>query len=152
MAKFFGLKPKSITNCKVLELGCAAGGNLVPMAMQLPDSEFIGLDLSAAQVAEGQSVINDLVSKISRFGISIYHGCEHDLGTFDYIIAHGVYSWVVAGRAGEDFTNMQGKILLPQGVALCQLQHLSRLAYARYDARHDALSHAAMARAGQRAA
>src|SRR5262245_60719987 len=49
-----------VARCRVLELGCAAGGNLLPMAVALPDSTFLGLDLSSRQIADGQKVVDDL--------------------------------------------------------------------------------------------
>ena len=45
---------RAVASCRVLELGCAAGGNLLPMAASLPDSEFVGIDI--APVAPGQHV------------------------------------------------------------------------------------------------
>src|SRR6188768_765936 len=54
VATLFGLKPARIDDCRVLEIGCAAGGNLLPMAAGLPTSEFVGVDLSAPQIAEAQ--------------------------------------------------------------------------------------------------
>jgi len=37
-ARLYGLNPPPIRRCRVLELGCADGGNLLPMAVALPDS------------------------------------------------------------------------------------------------------------------
>src|SRR5262245_62000460 len=54
----FGMRPTPVQRCRVLELGCAAGGNLIPMAETLPDSEFVGVDLSARQINDGQQLIN----------------------------------------------------------------------------------------------
>jgi methyltransferase-like protein/2-polyprenyl-3-methyl-5-hydroxy-6-metoxy-1,4-benzoquinol methylase len=89
-----GMRPAPVTHCRVLELGCAAGGNLIPMAVQFPDSRFVGVDLSAREVAEG-------VVTIERLGlnnIEIRHAnileIDEAFGNFDYIIAHGVFSWV----------------------------------------------------------
>ena len=60
MATLFGLSPRPVTSCRVLELGCAAGGNLIPMAWHLPQSTFVGLDLSSRQVRDGCEVIEKL--------------------------------------------------------------------------------------------
>src|ERR1700704_6495195 len=49
-----GLTPAPLERCRVLELGCASGGNLLPMAEQFPGSEFVGIDLSPVQIVEGQ--------------------------------------------------------------------------------------------------
>src|SRR5215216_6413411 len=53
LGTLFGLTPPPIERCRVLELGCASGGNLIPMAASLPDSQFVGVDLSSVQVRQG---------------------------------------------------------------------------------------------------
>lgn len=111
-----GMEPAPVENCRVLELGCASGGNLIPMAHALPNSAFVGVDLSAQQIAEGQEAIEALQLK----NISLKHmdilEIEADLGEFDYIIAHGVYSWVPATVRDKLLAVCQ-RHLAPQGVA-----------------------------------
>lgn len=51
VATLLGLRPAPVEQCRVLELGCAGGGNLIPMALTLPESTFVGIDLSARQIA-----------------------------------------------------------------------------------------------------
>src|SRR5439155_909713 len=46
VATLFGLKPPPVEKCRVLELGCADGTNLIPMAIGLPEGTFVGVDLS----------------------------------------------------------------------------------------------------------
>ena len=46
MTKFFGMNAKPVENCRVLELGCGTGSRLLSFAYDLPDSEFVGIDLS----------------------------------------------------------------------------------------------------------
>lgn len=94
LAKLFGLNPTTVEKSRVLELGCASGGNLIPMAFHFPDTEFIGIDLSDKQIQEGIQQIEDLKLK----NITLRHESILDFasseGKFDYIICHGVYSWV----------------------------------------------------------
>src|SRR4051794_543490 len=89
-----GLKPRPPERCRFLELGCAAGGNIIPLALTLPESTFLGIDLSAVQLAEGQEIINRL--GLSNIELRRRHilDLEDSLGTFDFIVCHGVYSWV----------------------------------------------------------
>ena len=47
----------------MLELGCAAGGNLIPMACAFPGSHFIGIDLSESEVADGRELVAALALK-----------------------------------------------------------------------------------------
>lgn len=94
LATLFGMQPADPQKCRVLELGCATGGNLIPMAMQLPKSQFFGVDLSSKQVEQG----NQLVKELKLKNIKIEHkdilGIGGKARKFDYIICHGVYSWV----------------------------------------------------------
>jgi ubiquinone/menaquinone biosynthesis C-methylase UbiE len=78
----------------VLEIACGDGANLIPMAYAIPDSEFVGFDLAGHPIARGQERIRDLgLTNIRIFqGDLLEAGAE--LGQFDYVIAHGVYSWV----------------------------------------------------------
>ncbi len=94
VATLLGAAPKPITCCRVLELGCASGGNLIPMAYGLPESEFVGVDYSATQIDEGRQVVRALGLSNIRFQCADILELESGLGSFDYIIAHGVFSWV----------------------------------------------------------
>ena len=55
IAGLFGVRAPDATRARVLELGCASGGNIVPLAARFPEARFVGIDLSARQVAEGQA-------------------------------------------------------------------------------------------------
>ncbi len=96
IAKLFGLTPPVLKNGRILELGCAAGGNLIPMAAMFPDAQFLGVDLSVVQIEQGRERITEL----GLTNIELRHQSIADLsntdGLFDYIICHGVYSWVPA--------------------------------------------------------
>ena len=92
IATLFGMRVAPPTYCRVLELGCAAGGNLIPMAVQLPESKFLGIDLSLRQVKEGQETIGRLgLKNIELRHANILDVSEAD-GKFDYLICHGVFS------------------------------------------------------------
>jgi methyltransferase-like protein/SAM-dependent methyltransferase len=116
IAQLFQMQPAAIDRCRVLELGCAAGGNLIPMAVQLPGSRFVGIDLSARQIADGRRVVADLkISNIQLEHRSILD-LDERLGAFDYILCHGVYSWV-PDAVQEKVLKVCTTLLQPQGVA-----------------------------------
>jgi methyltransferase-like protein len=116
VATLFGLGPPPVAHCRVLELGCAAGGNLLPMAVTLPDSRFVGIDLSPRQVATGQARIAALgLTNIDLEPLSILD-VDTRFGTFDYILCHGVYSWVSA-EVQDRILAICKEHLAPNGVA-----------------------------------
>jgi methyltransferase-like protein len=97
MARLLGQKAAPVSECRVLEIGCAAGGNLLPMAYSLPKAEFVGIDYSARQIEDGKERINRLgfknVNLICADLAAMDEAFIAALGTFDYFIAHGFYSW-----------------------------------------------------------
>lgn len=94
VAQFFGLRAPDFRNSRVLELGCAGGGNLIPMAAAYPESRFIGIDLSENHIAEGEKSVAEIgLNNIDLRCLSITD-VDESFGIFDYIIAHGVYAWV----------------------------------------------------------
>lgn len=100
IAAAMGMEPAPPDRCRVLELGCSSGGNLIPLAEQFPNSEFLGLDFSATGLAGGQAVIAELKLPNIRLELRDIRDSHQELGQFDYIIAHGVFSWV--DRAVQD--------------------------------------------------
>lgn len=96
VAQLRGLPGVDVERCRVLEIGCAGGGNLIPMAEHLPNSQFLGIDLSAAQIDSGASVIREVGINNVELRCQNLMDFPKDAGQFDYIIAHGVYSWVPA--------------------------------------------------------
>ncbi len=116
IATLFGMKPAPVTQCRVLELGCASGGNLIPMALTAPQSHFVGIDLSGRQIADGQKTIDALgLSNIQLKQMSI-EDVGPELGEFDYVITHGIYSWVPA-PVQDKILAVSKANLAPQGVA-----------------------------------
>ncbi len=94
IARLFGVAGKPAHACRVLELGCAGGGNLIPMAFYLPGSEFVGIDLARHHIEEASGLIDELqLGNVRVLHRSVTDDLS-DLGEFDYIIAHGLFSWV----------------------------------------------------------
>ncbi len=116
LAKLFGLTPPDIKTARVLEIGCAAGGNLIPLAVSFPDAQFLGLDLSSVQIASGQNRAARLGLKNIRFITQSIADVTRGLGQFDYIICHGVYSWVPA-HVRDAILRVCGENLSDNGVA-----------------------------------
>ena len=116
VATLLGLRPPPVERCRVLELGCESGGNLLPMAQTLPESTFVGVELSARQAAEGRQVAADLgLRNVELRQMSILD-IGPDLGRFDYIVAHGVYSWV-SPPVQDRILHICAEHLDPSGIA-----------------------------------
>lgn len=96
LATLFGLQPPPLAGSRVLELGCASGTNLMAMAQATPDGEFVGIDLANRQIQEGQDKLRCLGMKNVTLKQMSIMDITHQLGKFDYIVVHGVYSWVPA--------------------------------------------------------
>ena len=94
VATLHGLDPVPVERCRVLELGCAVGGNLIPMALGLPDASFVGIDLSESQIATGREVVRALGLPNVELVAKSITDIDASFGQFDYVLCHGVYSWV----------------------------------------------------------
>lgn len=104
------------TNCRILELGCASGGNLVPHAMAYPGVECLGVDLSARQIGMGQARIDRLGVKNARLEVADLGTWRPEAGAWDYVICHGVYSWV-PDHVRTGILEICRHALAPNGVA-----------------------------------
>lgn len=93
-AVLLGLTPPNVESCRVLELGCSNGSNLIPMAVTLPNAKFLGVDLSNRQVEEGLEDIEQLCLANIELRHANLLDFNSSYGQFDYIICHGVFSWV----------------------------------------------------------
>lgn len=116
MARLFGLSPASPSRCRVLELGCADGANLIPLAELYPDSEFVGLDLSSRQIEAGREVVRQVGLPNIRLEQGDLLTFDPGEQRFDFIIAHGLYSWVPDSVRERIFALCQ-QALTSQGVA-----------------------------------
>ncbi|TNH06742.1 methyltransferase regulatory domain-containing protein [Testudinibacter sp. TR-2022] len=95
IGQLFGLNPPDLTQARILELGCASGGNIIPITFFYPEVEVVGVDLSQVQIAQGLQIVEQmgLQQRVKLHHLSITDIPE-SFGLFDYIICHGVYSWV----------------------------------------------------------
>lgn len=94
VATLFGGSPPPVQSSRVLELGCARGGNLIPMAVAYPHSMFVGVDVSSRQIVDGAAT----VARLSLSNVDLRHASILDIdesyGEFDYVLCHGVFAWV----------------------------------------------------------
>jgi SAM-dependent methyltransferase len=96
LGRLYGLATPAPSTCRLLELGCGDGGNLLPMACALPAAQFTGIDISLAAIARAR----DRAQAAGIANVTFEHASLVDYApapaSVDYIVAHGVYSWVPA--------------------------------------------------------
>jgi Predicted methyltransferase regulatory domain/Methyltransferase domain len=96
MGRLAGLDPPAVETCRVLEIGANRGENLIGMAMVLPSAQFVGIDLAEVPATQGQKAIANLgLGNIQLRQMNVLE-IDEGFGEFDYIIAHGLYSWTPA--------------------------------------------------------
>jgi len=115
VAAMFGATPAPVATCRVLELGSNDGANLIPLAATLPEATFVGCDLSPRSVETGSRMIADLGLANVSLLVQDLRTLPESFGSFDYVIAHGVYSWVPAAVRDALF-ELAARRLAPAGI------------------------------------
>lgn len=117
IAAWHGLAPAPPSRCRMLEVACGAGGNLIPLAARYPESTFVGIDLAGTAIAQAQKDAAALELTNIEFRHQDLMEFPADRGgAFDYIAAHGFYSWVPAAVRAK-FLDVCRTHLAPHGVA-----------------------------------
>ncbi len=116
LGRLLGLNPAPVENCRLLEIGCATGSNLLPMAVSVPNGTFVGLDYSARQIEAAQAAAEAVGITNARLLHLDIREVTPALGEFDYIVAHGIYSWVPA-EVREHLLALCKQNLAPNGLA-----------------------------------
>lgn len=116
IGRIFSLPTAAPENARVLELGCSSGTNLLAMAQLFPDAEFVGIDSSAKQIGSARETLAVTGLKNASFVQADIAEVGEDLGMFDYIITHGIYSWVPS-KVKEAILRISRENLNPSGIA-----------------------------------
>src|SRR4051812_34506698 len=117
VASLHGLEPPDPFHARVLEIGCGAGGNLLAMAAATPGMQAVGVDLAVAAIEEGRAI----VAEVGLENVELHHAdvrelTDGSLGTFDYVVAHGVYGWIPADARDALLATIKAT-LRPEGIA-----------------------------------
>ncbi|MDT5135522.1 MAG: hypothetical protein QOE41_4833 [Mycobacterium sp.] len=117
IAYLFGLATPEVSTARVLEIGCAAGGNLIAFAAGHPQASAVGIELSQVQIDQGRRRVQGLgLGNLELLAGDIARMNLAPLGQFDFIICHGVYSWVPE-KVQEAILSAFHRSLAPEGVA-----------------------------------
>ena len=93
-ARLLGLSPAPASTARILEIGSSYGGNLISQALFYLKATFTGIEIAPTQVSVGKTYIDQLgITNLALLEGDVNES-HHHLGTYDYIIAHGFYSWV----------------------------------------------------------
>jgi SAM-dependent methyltransferase len=112
-----GLVTPDAARARVLELGCASGGNIIPLAARLPRAHFLGVDLVRRHIDDARARVAQLGLTNISFEQADITTLANDGALFDYVICHGVFSWVQ--RAVQDaILRISQTRLTPNGVAM----------------------------------
>lgn len=102
VARLFGLAPPDPSRAAILELGCGAGLHLASIAARMPEARCVGIDRHAGSIARATATADRLGASNAVFVEGDLTALDHALSrpglpaAYDYVIAHGVYSWVPA--------------------------------------------------------
>jgi methyltransferase-like protein/2-polyprenyl-3-methyl-5-hydroxy-6-metoxy-1,4-benzoquinol methylase len=110
-----GLEPSPLETCRVLELGCGQGLNLLALAGYYPQAEFVGVDAAAQPIEAAQQLAQQFQLNNLNFHHLNLEAIPAEWGQFDYVIAHGVYSWV-SPETQTALLKICKQHLKPQGV------------------------------------
>jgi SAM-dependent methyltransferase len=116
IAALFGMTAAPPDRCRILEVGCGDGRNLIAMASALPQSSFVGFDLAAQPIAAGRALAERLGLKNVTLTQQDLMAVTAEIGRFDYVIAHGFYAWVPP-PVQDKLLALCRDVLGPEGIA-----------------------------------
>lgn len=89
------IAPDISQNFRYLELGCGCGLNLIVAAIANPHAEFVGVDFNDKHIQRATELAQSLqLSNIRFLNIDFEKFNKNNNEVFDFIVCHGVYSWV----------------------------------------------------------
>ena len=95
VAALEGITPPPIGELDYCELGCAHGDTLAALAAAYPDGRFLGIDINAAHITSAKRLARDgALENIGFLERDFEDLLGEDIGEFDYVVAHGLMSWV----------------------------------------------------------
>jgi SAM-dependent methyltransferase len=116
MATLLGMNPPPLSGARVLELGCGEGAHLIPMALEYPDTQFVGIDLAEMPIGKAETLAVQLGLQNVKFRQADVAQLTGQAGECDFLIAHGLYSWVPEPVQAK-MLELIGYLLAPNGIA-----------------------------------
>jgi SAM-dependent methyltransferase len=120
VAALCGMRAPDLSSCRVLEVGCNRGLHLINMALRYPGAQFVGIDVSETAIARATEMVEALELANISFRVADLTQLSGRYGECDYLIAHGVYSWV-AQPVREKLLELAGRVLAENGLVFISL-------------------------------
>ena len=102
---------------RYLELGCGLGRSLTTLAAANPQGEFVGVDINPEHTAAVAKDIATAGLDNARVITGGFGTLPADLGTFDFVALHGVWSWV-APHVRDEILAVTRRHLAPGGLMI----------------------------------
>lgn len=116
IATLYGMNPATVETCRVLELGCGNGSNLIAHAFNLPRARFVGVDLSENHIIRAKESVKELeISNAEFHRLDVMEMSASEFGEYDFILAHGLFSWIPQS-VREKVLLLYREMLAPDGV------------------------------------
>lgn len=115
LARLHGVRAAPASRSRVLEIGCGDGGHLLPLAIAQPRAEFVGVDLAPRHVEAARARATRLGLDNVRFETGSFADLDTELGRFDYVVAHGLFSWLPEALQNP-LLDVAARHLAPEGV------------------------------------
>lgn len=134
IARLRGLQAAPAEDCRYLEIGCGDGGNLIPLAHALPGSRFLGIDLATSSIETANRHAREVgLGQVEFRALDLMALDPAELGQWDYIVAHGFFSWVPE-MVRLRLLDLCHQMLSPNGVAFisynaypgCHIRQMAR--------------------------
>ncbi len=112
-----GASPRDLDRFTYLELGCGLGNSVITNAGAFPHSEFHACDVNTTHIEHATRRAAAFgIANVTFYEASFQDLLARDLPEFDYIVLHGVYSWVGA-ESRAAIRRLIGQKLKPGGLA-----------------------------------
>lgn len=99
------------------ELGCGNGMSTNILAACHPNAEFVGIDFMPVHIANSRKAAKKAgLENVTFHELSFAEACAENLGQFDYIVAHGIYSWI-SPENRKEMVEFFRRFLAPGGLA-----------------------------------
>lgn len=116
-ARLVGMSAAMPATSRIVEIGCGCGHHLIALALRWPGAECVGVDVHPEAIRRARHMARLAGAKNVRFIEADIADFDSEPGPHDYILAHGVFSWLPA-EARSALLPWIRQRLAPQGLAV----------------------------------